>query len=224
VLLEVFQEISKKRRRLRRELFQRLVPVSPEWRILDIGCGESFRSPWFGRSPNLVGIDIRPVDSAAKPYEKFVCGNACQLPFADHSFDLVYSNSLIEHLSSSSQQRQFASEVGRVGRYYWVQTPDVGFPVDPHYLLPFFQHLPEAWQRPLAERLSGSRLLGGYYITRGWNISDYRFETVLGLNGRRLQALFPGAALLRERFLGLSQSIVVARLPETSALAGAATA
>ncbi len=213
MILEIFQEISKKRRRLRRELFQRLVRVSPEWRILDIGCGESFRSPWFESSSNLVGIDIRQVDVSTKPYERFVCGNACELPFPNNSFDLVYSNSLIEHLPTRKHQRQFACEVSRVGRYFWVQTPDTGFPVDPHYLVPFFQHVPEKWQRPLADRLSGSWLLGGYYITRGWNVSDYRFETVLGLNGPRLLALFPGAALLRQRFLGLSQSIVVAKLP-----------
>jgi len=206
VILELFQRNSKNRRRLRRKLFNRLIQISPGWKILDIGCGENFRSPWFENFPNIVGIDIRRLDPSGKPYQKFVCGNACELPFANYSFDLVYSNSLIEHLPTRDHQRQFASEVGRVGRYYWVQTPDIGFRVDLHYHLPFFQHIPEKWQPSLADR-----------ITRGWNISDYRFETVLGLNGDRLLALFEGAALFRQRFLGLSQSIVVARLPVTPA-------
>jgi len=192
-----------------------MVQISPQWRILDIGCGENYRSPWFERCLNVVGIDIRTVDTSMKPYERFVCGDACRLPFPDNSFDLVYSNSLIEHLPTREHQRQFASEVSRVGRYYWIQTPDIGFPVDPHYLIPFFQHLPGNWQRPIADRLSGSWLLGGYYVTGGWNISDYRFQTVLGLDGQGLSALFPRARLLRQRFVGLSQSIVAANVPSS---------
>jgi SAM-dependent methyltransferase len=212
MILEVFQKVSSNRRRLRKELFQRAVQVSPHWRILDIGCGENYRSPWFERSANVVGIDIRQVGVSMKPYEKFVCGDACKLPFPDNSFDLVYSNSLIEHLPTREHQRQFASEINRVGRHYWVQTPDVDFPVDPHYLLPFFQHLSPKWQKPIADKLSGSWMLGGYYVTRGWNIADYHFQTVLGLNGPGLLALFPNARLLRQRFLGLSQSIVAANV------------
>ena len=67
--------------------------------------------------------------------------------------------------------------------------------------------------RPLAHRLSWSWLLGGYYITGGWNISEYRFQTVLGLNGPKLLGWFPDGGLLGQRFAGLSQSIVVAKLP-----------
>ena len=144
--LEVFQTISHHRRRLRKKLFQALVQISPEWRILDIGCGENFRSPWLEDSLNLEGLDIRPVERATKPYERFECGDACTLPFPDRSFDLVYSNSLIEHLPTREHQHHFASAVSRVGRYHWVQTPATGFPVDLPYLVPFFQHLPEKWQ------------------------------------------------------------------------------
>jgi hypothetical protein len=213
MLFELFQTISKRRRSARKDWFNRIVRVAPNWKILDIGCGENFRSPWFGHSSNVIGIDLRWVSGGMKAYERFVCGDACHLPFPDQAFDFVYSNSLIEHLPSREHQRRFASEVNRVGRHFWIQTPNTDFPVDPHYLLPFFQHLPENWQKRTAYKLSGSWLIGGYYITRGWDVSQYEFETVLGLNSRQLRALFPSARLLHHRFVGLSQSIIAYTVP-----------
>ena len=63
-----------------------------------------------------------------EPGFTFVSGDGCQLPFADQSFEIVFSNSVIEHVGTPAQQRRFADEVRRVGKRYWVQTPTAGFP------------------------------------------------------------------------------------------------
>src|SRR4029077_755886 len=66
-----------------------------------------------------------------------VGGDGCRLPFRDSAFDVVFSNSVIEHVGGPVGQNAFASEVRRVGRSYWVQTPNYWSPIEPHLLTPF---------------------------------------------------------------------------------------
>jgi SAM-dependent methyltransferase len=205
----ILHNVSNARRLKRRQVFEQTFPVLTHWKILDIGCGENWRSPWFDPQLDVTGLDYRDIPPEQLAYRKFVCSDAAQrFPFADGEFDLAFSNSLIEHLPSRDAQASFASEVARVARHFWVQTPNTDFPIDPHYMLPFFQHLPRKVQVPIAASISGSALLGGYYITQGFHMSEQHFHNVYGLNPRSLQKLFSSARILHFRFAGLSQSIV----------------
>jgi SAM-dependent methyltransferase len=211
---DLVNRISKWRRVNRRRIFESRVKVRADWKILDVGCGESWRAPWFPKGLNITGVDLRPIAPDQIRYGAFVQADATALPFRTGAFDFAYSNSLIEHVGSWDRQMAFAKEMARVSKYYWVQTPNTNFPVDPHYFLPFFQHLPRGLQKSIAYRISGSRLIGGYYITRGWNITEeYTMEEVHGLSPKQLSELYPGAEILHQRFAGLSQSIVAAKLP-----------
>ena len=62
--------------------------------------------------------------------------------FGDASFDIAFSNSVIEHLSTFENQARMAAEVRRVARAYWVQTPNFWFPIEPHFLVPAWHWLP----------------------------------------------------------------------------------
>jgi SAM-dependent methyltransferase len=66
--------------------------------------------------------------------------------YADREFDVVFSNSVIEHLGTWENQQKMASEIRRVGKHYFVQTPNVYFPIEPHFLFPFFHFLPESYK------------------------------------------------------------------------------
>ncbi|WP_255695553.1 methyltransferase domain-containing protein [Rhodohalobacter sp. 614A] len=68
---------------------------------------------------------VFPNSGAIGKQFQYVQGDALDMHmFEDKSFDVVFSNSVIEHVGSFENQRRFADEVRRVGKAYWVQTPD----------------------------------------------------------------------------------------------------
>lgn len=135
------------------------------------------------------------------PHMAYLPGDACAMPhLADGQFDLVFSNSVIEHLGTWPRQQAMAQEIARVGRAFWVQTPARSFPLEPHYLLPWFGYWP-TWARDAAIR-AGIRLR--LYPPRALQNSR---ETRL-LNACEMAHLFPHATLWHERIGPLTKSYV----------------
>lgn len=119
--------------------------VSLEGRILDIGGTREFWEKWMPRGKRkVVLLNLRVPQSADFDQSKYehVAGDGCKLPFADKSFDLCFSNSVIEHVGNFERQKAFAEEARRVGIHYCVQTPNRGFLFEPHLLTPFIHWLP----------------------------------------------------------------------------------
>lgn len=120
-----------------------LAGIDRSTRIVDVGCGGL---GLIGLAPDL---DITGVDLYARPEYpgRLVQADATErLPFDDDEFDLAYANSVIEHLPPERRET-FASEVRRVARGWWVQTPAMSFPIEPHSLLPGAHWLPISLRR-----------------------------------------------------------------------------
>lgn len=116
----------------------------------------------------------------------------------------MVSNSVIEHLGTSDGQQEFAREVRRVGKGYFVQTPNRYFPVESHLLTPFVHWLPRCWQKKLLRNFTLWRL-----ITRPGQEYCARFHAEVRLLSKAEMAeLFPGARIVTERFLGLPKSLI----------------
>jgi hypothetical protein len=177
-------------------------------RILDVGGTESFwrQSGRLG-DPDLQIVVLNltaPEDH--DPSIECAAGSATDLSrYADDSFDLAFSNSVIEHVGSWSNQKAMAEEIRRVATRYYVQTPNLWFPLEPHLQFPFFAILPMAVRVWLLQ-----------HIPLGWRdrIPDYaearaRAEFFLLLSRRQLVALFPDAQIERERLLGFTKSLMV---------------
>ncbi len=81
---------------------------------------------------------------ASYPTVDYVQGDACALPFADGSFDVVFSNAVIEHVGDVERQRLFVSEALRVGRRVFLTTPNRWFPLEVHTRLPLVHWLPKS--------------------------------------------------------------------------------
>lgn len=74
------------------------------------------------------------------------------LPFADKSFDVVYSNAVVEHVGSRALQRDFVGELERVGRRVFLAAPNRWFPLEQHTALPLLHYLPAPLFRALLRR------------------------------------------------------------------------
>jgi SAM-dependent methyltransferase len=136
--------VARRARRRRHEALFARAGVTPDTRIVDIGCGR------LGLRAYEPGLDITGVDVAPRPEYPgpFVQADATRaLPFADGEFDLAYCSSVIEHIAPE-HRAAFARELRRVARGWYVQTPAFSFPVEPHALLPLAHWLPPALRRP----------------------------------------------------------------------------
>ena len=198
-------------RRDRMAIFQRYFPLTPDTRILDVG----------GTKLNWTLLPARPMITLLNlpsSGEATVIGDGRYVPFRDRSFDIVFSNSVIEHISTPEDQRRFADEVRRTGRAYWVQTPDRRFPVEPHLLTPFIHWLPKRVRAAIARRFTFWSLIERPTPDRWEYYIRHCSEEVRLLGARELQSMCPEAEIIRERFLGFSKSLIaVAGAPPRSA-------
>jgi hypothetical protein len=77
-----------------------------------------------------------------------------RLPFADGTFELGFSNAVVEHVAGGREgQRLFVNELCRVAGRVFVTTPNRFFPLEVHSLIPFAHWLP----RPARDRLLRAR-------------------------------------------------------------------
>jgi Methyltransferase domain len=192
VLVRLANPLAARARRRRHDLFRMAMGPAPDDRVIDIGCGPIGLAA-FEPHLAITGVDRVNRPDYRGPNRAFIQADARALPFDDASFDVAYSNSLIEHLEPADRPR-FAAEVTRVAKRYFVQTPNRWFPVEPHVLLPLYQFLP----RGARERL--------------WRfgVSRNPFEDIRLLDAHELAHLFPDAVILRERVGPLTKSLIAA--------------
>ncbi len=129
----------------RMKLFEDTFHIARDTRVLDVvGSMEIWQHAAV--MPRLI---LANLPNALRPHgggSVQVGADGCLLPFRDGEFDIVFSNSVIEHVGSAENQRAFAGEIARIGRSFWVQTPNQGFPVEQHLMVPFVHQLPKAWR------------------------------------------------------------------------------
>ena len=180
--------------------------------MLDVG---GYPGNWpeelFPARITIVNLDCTE-GSGENVRHEMMKGDGCNLQFTDNSFDIAYSNSVIEHLSTFEQQQRFASEARRVGRQLWVQTPARWFPVEPHLIALFVHYFPRSWQRKLLRYFT---IWGLVTKPSKRQVDDFLTEVRL-LTFSEMQILFPDCEIRRERFLGLTKAFVAVRLDDSS--------
>lgn len=177
--------------------------------ILDIGGTKSYwlalKDHWQDRNFDitLVNRDVADEDDGIFHQRD---GNACGLPYADDSFDVVHSNSVIEHVGHWPEMSRMAAEIGRLAPHYYVQTPNFWFPLEPHYRSLFFHWLPESIR---ANRLVGKQR--GFRTAPDFDRAMRDIQTVVLLTGRQMRALFPDGELKRELVGPFTKSLIMMR-------------
>lgn len=200
-------------RRSRFKLFQRLLLTAKRpLCVLDVGGLESYwHQVGFVESPDIhiTLLNLHPVQVQSSQFSAVV-GDACHMTmFVDTQFDLVYSNSVIEHVGAFTEQMAMAREVRRVGKAYFVQTPNRGFFIEPHFFVPFMHWLPLK-PRLFVARHFALQVSGGGLKRRLPDEEMLREVAEIRLLSRKeLSALFPDAAIWTERLFGLAKSFIV---------------
>ena len=227
MLRKLAQRIHLGSRKRRAQLFQDTMTPVPGQRVLDLGSDDG--SFLASALPFREGVCIADVaegalrhGSAAYGFDAVCIGQDARLPFADRAFDIVFCNSVIEHVTvdkenvwkiqssrafhrqALSRQAALAREIRRIGKGYFVQTPNKWFPIEPHTLLPF---LIVVLPRPLHIRVL--RLTNKFWIMK--MSPDWR-----PLTKQEMRTLFPDALVVEERMLGFSKSLIAIKRPEIS--------
>jgi hypothetical protein len=194
--------------RLRRKRFaffmELIAQINTPVRILDVGGTQSCWQTVGFTSPKDVNMTLLNLNKEPTSLPNFtsMIGDARRLEFDDQSFDVVFSNSVIEHVGSFADQARMAQEIRRVGKRYFVQTPNKYFPIEPHFLFPMFQFLPLELRIWLLRHMT----LGSYKPVSDYENAKRQVENVQLLSRRELRVLFPNAKLQTEKFCGLVKS------------------
>lgn len=192
------------RRRRMRRFFQILNPKT-ETRLIDIGGASVTWNAEAGESPSFSVVLLNNFEYDDVVGERFqsVFGDATDLPFPDNSFDIAFSNSVIEHMGSWERQQAFAREARRIAPKIWVQTPARSFPIECHLLAPFIQYMPKKLQHRIAH-LTPRGLLSP-------DVVHQIVDEVRLLTYREFAGLFPDCRILRERVFGITKSYIAVR-------------
>ena len=210
VVTTLFENLSKRSRQLKMGLLRDHLQLRGDERILDIGSQIDSQSQQILErvddkanitAINLLGEHLQTIRDAY-PGIRVTRANACELPFADKSFDVVYSNAVIEHVGDFAAQQRMADEVRRVGKRWFITTPNRWFPFEFHVRMPFISWLPA----PLMHRAAR---LWGYNHVRGRYQAGCDYSEVHLLTAQQLRRAFPDSVVLKPRVTFWPETLVL---------------
>ena len=133
--------------------------------------------------------------------------------FKENQFDIVVCNSVIEHVTidknevwsvrnsqifrkmAEHHQFEFARDIIRISKNYFVQTPNKHFPFELHTWLPFIQYIPRKFL------IRFIKLTNKFWIKK--TSPDWNLLTV-----KKMKQLFSTATIISEKCCGLKKSII----------------
>jgi hypothetical protein len=199
--MSLFAQLSTISRRRKLELFRKLMRPQPRTRVLDVG-GEVDPErdrvlqfidsyPWKDML-SVINLSADHVSRIKRCYPQVDArvADACNLPWPDKHFDVVFSNAVIEHLVDFGRQRRMAQEIMRVGKAWFVTTPNRWYPFEFHLRLPLAGWLPFHGYRWLAS------LFGYDHVHRKYSFGFEPRQADLRLLSRtELRQCFPGSRI-----------------------------
>jgi Methyltransferase domain len=175
--------------------------------VIDLGGTPTFWERVTTRPAHVVVVNLEEQPDDVPDWITVERGDACTLaPRSSGEFDLVFSNSVIEHVGGHERRLRFADTVRSLADRYWIQTPYRYFPIEPHFLAPGMQFLPIALRAevelrwPLVHTPAKDRLDA--------------IDTVMGielLDRTQLRRYFPDADVVTERIAAVPKSIIAVR-------------
>ncbi|MCK5889729.1 MAG: class I SAM-dependent methyltransferase [Methylococcales bacterium] len=170
-------------------------------RILDLG-GTPFFWDVVDADLNIVIFntedEVRRWPINALENYNVIAGDALHYQFDLLEFDIVFSNSVIEHIPQERVPK-FAQIVKDIAPRYWIQTPSKYFPIEAHCNLLFWWFYPsrvKTWW------------INKWYKSGNAFLAD-QMQTTHTYGRKQIVHLFPEASVVNERVLGIIKSYSV---------------
>lgn len=190
-------------------LFSSIIAPGDGESVLDVG-GNDYNWQYVSKKlrVELLNLFFEPVTIESPIEFTSVTGDGTDLPYDDRSFDVGFSNSVIEHVGTKERQVQFANELRRISKKVWVQTPAREFFLEPHFLTPFVHWVPKGPRKWIVHWFSFWSWL--WHASR--EESNAMVEEIRLLSKREMQELFPDCRIITERFLLMPKSYIAVRV------------
>lgn len=205
-------KLRRKRFQLLQKSIENLVHPDKKFSVIDLGGDVNYWQQLNWQLPNvqttLLNLYENKINDDLKSNFISIQGNALEAPFDSKSFDLVFSNSVIEHVGSYENQEKFANEVRRLSDKYIVQTPSLWFPLEPHSLIPLFQFIPHSIRALLIMVFNINYFPKAKSYKEALNTS----KTTLMFTKKRFKKLFPEADIQVEKLFGIPKSFTAVKL------------
>lgn len=172
--------------------------------MLDLGGTAGYWRSAPVRPEHVTVVNLSP-ETSGEPWITTVTGDACTFQTGGQ-FDVVISNSLLEHVGGPARRRQVADVVHVAADRHWIQTPYRYFPIEPHWLFPGLQWLPI----PVRVLVTRHWPLGHRHAKTRDEALDLVLEVDL-VTRTEMASLFPHSRLWSERWAGLTKSLVAIR-------------
>lgn len=210
--MSLFHRLSHESRERKLGLFYHLVQPAPRMRVLDVGaeidgageneCRFIDLYPWKGAlsALNLLPEHVRHIKERYPDVDARV-GDARCLPWPDKHFDVVWSNAVIEHVGGPEDQRRMAREIMRVGKQWFVTTPNRWYPFEFHLRLPLVTWLPWHGYLWCGQLLRYDHIHHRY--VHGSRPDDLRL-----LTASELAACFPGSRIIKQRVTLMAETLI----------------
>lgn len=201
------RSLSSRARARRWEELLAAFPDLAEMSVLDLGGTGQFWQQAAVKPSRLVLVNLAAPDHRAAQIEggEYVQGDACE--YRDSTrFDLVLSNSLIEHVGGISERRKLADVVHQHADNHWIQTPYRYFPIEPHWLFPGFQFLPLNLRATITQKWAVGHIKAADRTAAITEVLNVEL-----LSATEMRVLFPASEIWFERVGGLPKSIVAIR-------------
>jgi Methyltransferase domain len=201
-------KISAFNRKRKWDLFKKEIAPNKNMSVLDVGFSEDEYSSTdnyieknypYPENLTALGIDVANNFKAKYPKVTPVHYDGNAFPFENKSFDICWSNAVIEHVGDRDKQLFFLKEIKRVAQKAFITTPNRYFPVEVHTQTPLLHYFPKVvFDKYLS--LVGKGWAAGDYM---YLLSIYEMELLLRDSGISNYRIF------KNKLLGFTLDFVV---------------
>ncbi|MGC4773168.1 methyltransferase domain-containing protein [Micromonospora sp. DT44] len=207
-LVDSDQSWSARQRRRRSEWLARTFPDIGDMHVVDLGGRLGTWHRATVRPARVTVVNLEQPPAAVPEWAHVEQADACDLPprVANGAYDLVFSNSVLEHVGGHERRLRFAAAARSLADRHWVQTPYRYFPIEPHWIAPGMQFLPIRMRTALARRWPL-----GHKPTRSHEAAIHQVLWTELLDRSQMRHYFPDSTMLVERVFALPKSLIAVR-------------